>query len=594
MAIMRDYSAPTVVAKTISPGFQNNVGQATALVAALPPLSVIALNRLAYGPRTGELAAFQQLGGDDLSRLTAWVDQQLAPETIDDSACQQLVNNARLKIRYDAHSEGAYPAKNEALPLVNLNKSTPELWPLTNFGVIMNGAERVRPFDEVRVATWIRAVHSRRQLFEVLVDFWHNHFNVNGSGEAQIAATFPVYDRDVIRKNTLGNFRSFLEDVARSTAMLYYLDNYNNKVSGGEGGNENFAREMFELHTFGSENYYKFYDDRSQVGTITYRGQAFVKGYIDKDVYEAASCLTGWSVRNNDPRDKNVGNDGMFTFKNFWHYDGVKLVLNRIIESGGGEQDGRAVFDMLAGHPLVARHIIGKLCRRLIGDDISRLGALIDQAVDVWMDNLAAPDQLKKVVRVIVLSEAFRTTWGQKVKRPFEALVSFLRATGAQLPVDQQQVDGKPAEGGYWSSLFNQIAGTGHRIFEWPTPTGHPDTASYWISSNSTLRRWNLPYIITQTYGGNVRIADLTDWNPATESRSVTQIVDDWIGRLFGYGVGTATRNEMITFLAQGGDPNLPPKTTPREPDWNDPKNLKQRYQAMIQLLAASPEFHNR
>ena len=171
----------------------------------------------------------------------------------DDIVCNQKLSAARLKIRYNAASDGSYPAKAEARALTTLSKQTPELWPLYRFQQAEDRFRRgIRPFDEVRVATWLRAVYSKWQLRKVLVDFWHNHFNVNGSGESQIYATFPVYDRDVIRKNCLGNFRTFLEDVAKSTAMMYYLDNYNNKVAGGEGGNENYARELFELHHLGS------------------------------------------------------------------------------------------------------------------------------------------------------------------------------------------------------------------------------------------------------------------------------------------------------------------------------------------------------
>ena len=576
---------------------------APAAATTLPPLAVIALNRLAYGPRPGDLEAFNSLGANDTARLTAWVDQQLAPTTIDDSACDQVVANARLKMRYSADSTGRYPATNEARPLNSLAKATPELWPLTDFSKAMDFGERQRPFYEVRVATWLRATYSKRQLYEVLVEFWHNHFNVNGTGEVQVSATFPVYDRDVIRKNALGNFRTFLEEVAKSTAMMYYLDNYNNKTAPGEGGNENYARELFELHCFGTDNYLKFYDDRSKIGTITYKNQIFARGYIDDDVYEASSCLGGWSIANNDPNNGTISNDGTYFFKTAFHYDGVKEVLGTIIRTKdfpSPEGEGKKVFDMLAGHPLVAKTVIGKMCRRLISDDISGLGTLIDQAVDVWMANLTAPDQLKQVFRTLIISAEFQAAWGKKVKRPYEAVISFLRATNGQLPVDQISVNGNANDGGYWNSLFWQVSATGHRIFEWPTPTGHPDIASYWISTNSTLRRWNLPYILTQSWGGNVSVPDMNDWDPTTDLRTVTQIVDAWIARLFGYSISAATRSEFITFFAYGGDANQAPKPTKRDPDWGDDQKtkgipgLKDRHRALVQLMAASPEFHNR
>src|SRR5262245_22530750 len=271
------------------------VAPTATISATLPPLEIIALNRMGYGPRPGDVAAFQALGPTPDAQFQAYVEQQLNPDAIDDGACDVRIAAARLKIKYDADSQGRYPALHEARPLVNLGKQTAELWPLRNYDTPMAYAERVRPFDEVRCAAWHRAVYSKRQLKELLVEFWHNHFNINGPSEPAIYVTFPVYDRDVIRKNCLGNFRTFLEDVAKSTAMLYYLDNVSNKAGGGEGGNENYARELLELHTLGSDNYYKFYNDRTQIPTIQYNGITYVAGYIDDDVYEAARSFTGWT-----------------------------------------------------------------------------------------------------------------------------------------------------------------------------------------------------------------------------------------------------------------------------------------------------------
>lgn len=561
--------------------------------AALPPLAVIVLNRLAYGPRQGEIDAFNQLGASDAARLAAWVGQQLSPDTIDDAECQQALSNARLKIRYDAYTDSSdssksYPARNDAAPLgfvlsaKSNDELTQELWPRSQYNISMNYYERTRPFDEVRVATWIRAVQSKRQLYEVLVDFWHNHFSVNGTSESPIMATFPVYDR-IIRANALGNFRSFLEAIAKSTAMMYSLDNYNNRASGAEGGNENYARELFELHTFGSDNYYKFYDDRTAIPKLD--DGVTPAGYIDDDVYEAASCLTGWTINNST---------GLYTFNESYHYEGVKEVLGTLIRTRdvGAENEAKLVFDMLAKHPKVAGYVCKKLCRRLIADEPPQ--AAIDAAVATWLANLDNPNQLREVVRTIVTSAEFAAAWAQKVKRPFEAVVAYLRATGAQLPVDLTSYDGKESGGGFWSTIMYQMSGTGHKLFEWPTPTGHPDISTYWISSNSTLRRWNLPFLLVQSWGGNITTPEISGWDPTNETRSVTQIVDAWIARMFGYAISDTVRSQVIAFFAQGGDAAQPPAPTAKAPDWGKSDGLKQRYQAMIQLLAASPEFHSR
>lgn len=541
-----------------------------ALAAAkpLPPLAIIALNRMGYGPRPGDVEAFEALpGATPQAKLQAYVDQQLAPDTIDDSACDARIAAAQLKIKYDT--------VHEIRPLQTLDKSSAELWALRG----MNFSETSRPLYEVWVATWLRALYSKRQLKEVLVDFWHSHFNVNGLAESAISCTFPVYDR-LMRTHCLGNFRTLLEEVGKSTAMMYYLDNVSNKASGGEGGNENYARELFELHTISARNYFKFYQDRSQIGTTQYNGNTYVAGYIDEDVYEAAACLTGWTIDTAT---------GTFKYEGTWHWTGPKTVLSTTIPRNQAPmEDGQDVFDLLARHPGTARHLCTKLCRRLIAD--SPPSSVIDAAVQVWMANLDAPDQIRQVVRTILLSDAFQTTWGQKLKRPAEAVAAYLRATNAEAPNDI--IDPNDAnKGGYWINFYYRMREAGHSFFDWRTPDGYPDNISYWASTNGMLRRWNMPYIIIQWWGGNMQI----DLIAQTDlSGSCTQIVDFWIGRLCGYSIDPAVRQELIAFMAQGGDPNQPPRPTAKAPDWNDPNAINDRLNSMVQLLATSPDFHAR
>ena len=215
---------------------RNPEAWATARVVPPPPLpsmDVIASNRLGFGPRPGFQDAFQALGATPQERLQAYVDQQLSYATVDDAAC-----NARLA----------------AACFTTLNKSLTQLWADHVYNNTQGWSYRMLPITESERATWIRAVYSQRQLFEVLVDFWHNHFNVHG-WHSYAGPVFVHYDRDVIRAHALGNFRQMLEAVAKSTAMLYYLDNYLNQVGG---FNENFARELLELHTMGAENYLGF------------------------------------------------------------------------------------------------------------------------------------------------------------------------------------------------------------------------------------------------------------------------------------------------------------------------------------------------
>jgi uncharacterized protein (DUF1800 family) len=555
---------------------------------ALPTASpaVVAMNRLSNGISARDIAAYNALGSNADERYQRWIDQQLNPTAIDDSECEARIAAARLKIRYGA--------VNEARPLTLLNASVEELWPRA--GGTMDYSERMRPYDEVRVATWLRAVHSRRQLFEVLVDFWHNHFNVKPSSDTAIAATFPHYDK-VIRAHALGNFRTFVRDVGRSPAMMYYLDNVSNRSAGGEGGNENYARELFELHTLGSDNYLKFYNDRGQIETTSVGGQDYPVGYIDDDVYEASRCMTGWTIANG--RDGRP-NTGTFFYKADWHDTYPKTVLAPRMMDGvapapniparqADMKDGEDLYSLVAYHPGTARHLCTKLARRLIADEPPT--KVVDAAVEVWLANREAPDQLLKVIRSILLSTECRTTFGYKMRRPLDAIWAYLRATNAQLPVDEAAPGGDATKGGYWASLFYTADQTGHRLFGWDTPTGHPDLASFWANTNGMLTRWNSFYTLSQSWGGNLQIDIIGQTNLGA---SCNTIVDSWIAKLCGFEVLPWVRRDLVSFLAQGGDAGAPPRPRAGAPDYGSAEAVQDRVRAMVQLLAMAPEFNLR
>jgi uncharacterized protein (DUF1800 family) len=546
------------------------------------------------------VAEFRALGGTDRERYARWVEQQLNWQSLDDSACDQVLANTRLKIRYDAVNE-VRPLTYALTPGTHQELSR-ALWINLVRQRNLNFSERRRPTDEVKVATWIRALYSRRQLFEVLTDFWHNHFNVNPNVSDRVLSTWPAYDR-LIRTHALGNFRNFLVDVAQSVAMMHYLNNVSNRVAGGEGGNENFARELFELHTLGSDNYLKFYDRRSEIGTITYGDEVFARGYIDDDVYNASYALTGWTIANGNHGDGDP-NDGSFFYNNSWHQGGVKLVLMRDTEDfielrANAIQEGFEVIDRVAYHPGTARNVVGKLCRRFVSDTPS--DELIDAATEVWMANREAPNQIEQVLRTILLSDECQGSFGGKVKRPLEAIWAYLRATGAVLPTDVAEVNGNTNQGGFWGSLLNQADTTGHRMFGWEPPTGHPDNAEYWSNTNGMLTRWSLPYNLTQSWGGNV-LVDVVAQTPT--GVSCYAVVDFWLSRLCGYNVAPWVRQALVNFLAQGMNPNEPPQLKTRindrgrvenlAPDFGDPKALEDRIRALVQLVAATPEFQLR
>ena len=539
---------------------------------------------MGYGPRSGDIRMARSMG------FAAYVEQQLNPSTIDDSACDARIAATRMRITYPA--DAGYPARNELRALSTLNKSVTELWPLTRWDVPMDYQERIRPFEDVRAATWVRAVHSKRQLQEVLVEFWHNHFNVFPVSDVAIACGFPAYDRTVIRKHCLGNFRAFLEAVATSPVMLYYLDNATNKAGGGEGGNENFARELIELHTLGVAAYLKFYDDRRTIGDD---GNGNARGYIDEDVYETARCFTGWTVADGSWNDVDdvFPNTGEFLYYHNWHDTAGKTVLSpdgylNIPRNQPPMSDGRRVLDLLARHPATARNVCTKLCRRLIADNPP--AHVVDAAVAEWLAHVNSPDQIKRVVRVILLSPEFSATWGAKTKRPFEFVVSYLRATGGDLANDF--IDPDDASVGFnWSSLNWRMNDTGHALYEWPSPNGYPDVASFWVTTNGMLQRWKLPFIIAQQWGGATTV-DI--WATTPTGLTCTQIVDFWIDRLCSFAINPNVRAELIAFMAQGNDASKPPVPLAKRPDWGDPNALKDRLSAMVQLLAMSPDFQMR
>ncbi len=420
---------------------------------------------------------------------------------------------------------------------------------------------RMRPFWETQRATFIRAVYSRRQLKEVLADFWHNHFNVFGDESIQ-GPVFVHYDRDVIRANMLGNFRTMLEAVARSTGMMYMLDNYTSSVAG---PNENFARELFELHTMGAENYLGVM--RQDDVPVDSQGRPI--GYVDADVFEATRCFTGWSVANGQ---SGAPNTGVFYYRANWHDRFQKHVLKVFIPQDQPDLvDGRMVLDTLAAHPGTARYVSRKLCRRLIGDTPSQ--ATVDAAAQVFYDQRAAPDQLRQVVRAILLSAEFRATWGTKVKRPFEVVVSAMRAAAAQFPFVIGNGD---------SDTFLWLYGnTGQQLFNRRSPDGYPDKRAFWMVPNPRVGSWRLCTWLMNEPGGTTFYLDVVTQTPPTV-RSANQITDFWIDRVFSRALSAAERSAAVTFMAQGMDPNI---ALP----WND--SVKNRVRALVGLLFWSPEF---
>lgn len=520
---------------------QNNQLQATGTLPPLPPLGVIALNRMGFGPRPGDLAAFNSLGATPEASLETYIEQQLNPAAIDDSA---------------------FDTKMNTLGFVTLNKSLAELWQQhrvdpepPEYGY----AWRQLPLTDTMRATFNRAVHSRRQLVEVLADFWHNHFNVRG-WDGDIQSVFVHYDRDVIRKNLLGNFRTMLEDVAKSTAMLYFLDNRSN--TGGR-PNENYARELFELHTMGAENYMgEFPQEQVPVSN------GWPVAYVDADVYGATTCFTGWTTV-----------DGLFQIVPDDHFPNQKVVFGRVIPANQTAlKDGQDVLDMLAQHPGTGRYVCRKLCRRLISDNPPE--RIVNEAAALFTAQWQAPDQLKQVVRLILRSPEFRTTWGQKIKRPFEVAVSALRAVYTNFWFNPDPPTGSDYAGTFLYN-YNRM---GQELFSWGTPTGYPDVKEDWSSMVPILQRWRLCHWIVDWRENNIyQIGDIVAKTSA-DIRSPNALVTQWENRVLGRPMTGPDRQEIIDFIAQGRNPDY---DLPLDTD----SEVQYRLRSMVGLMLNSPDF---
>jgi len=463
------------------------------------------LNRIGFGPRPGDVEKVRAIG------IQRYIDQQLHPERIPDAAM-----TARLAGLTTIGMSSREIAEKYALPALEARKEKKEE-AKENGGQQQNVPAARNPQQEkanrvmleLGEQKMVRAVYSERQLQEVLTDFWFNHFNVDArKGPDRFMLT--EYERDTIRPRVLGKFRDLLEATAKSPAMLFYLDNWMSADPNGphldmlqmnrrgiarvrpqpqgknapKGLNENYGRELMELHTLGVDG-----------------------GYTQKDVTEVARAFTGWSIEN--PRQ-----GGGFKFNPRLHDTGEKIVLGHRIKAGGDMSDGEQVLDILARHPSTARFIATKLVRRFVSDAPPPL--LVDRAAARFRDTNG---DLREVMRTILTSSEFLSpdAYRAKVKTPLEFVASAVRATSAD--VEDAMV------------LVRTLQQLGMPLYQCQPPTGYKDTADAWVNTGALVSRMNFAVSLTNNQLRGVSVLntppsilgdDISDTTRATIAKATT------------------------------------------------------------------------
>jgi uncharacterized protein (DUF1800 family) len=415
------------------------------------------LNRTSFGPTRETVQKVNRLG------IPAYLEEQLHPERISDALVEEKLADLKTMRLSSRELIELYPPPRQQAGQEMMAQQQ------------MQGPRTV--ILELQQARLLRSVYSQRQLYEIMVDFWSNHFNVFSAKGADRWLT-TAYDRDTIRPHALGRFRDLLLATAQSPAMLFYLDNWlsadPNAPAARMGGpnnrrrglNENYARELMELHTHGVDG-----------------------GYTQKDIQEVARCFTGWTIR--QPRA-----EGTFYFEPRIHDSGEKMVLGTRMPPGGGMEDGLRVIDLLARHPSTARFIALKLARRFVSDDPPL--ALVNRAAEAFR---RSEGDIPTVLQTLVDSPEFFSpeTYRAKVKKPLEFVAGALRVTGAEVQMSHQ--------------LLRYLGRMGEPLFLAQPPTGFPDAGASWTSPDMLLTRMNfaIELIANRIPGSRVRIESLAD-----------------------------------------------------------------------------------
>ena len=540
------------------------------------------LNRLGFGARPGDLERVKAMGLDN------YINQQLNPEKIVDSVAENKVRELTALNLTTAELYEKYPQPGQLARQLQLRGKLPSDLAEARENRVKGGANTAagqKPKDgemtgpemksdaaknnqtpppgnpadnreyremiakyyrenglqqpqrivaELQASRILRAVYSERQLQEVMVDFWTNHFNIF-AGKGADRWLLPAYDRDTIRPYAMAKFGKLLEATAQSPAMLFYLDNFQSvspdtNRGGGplrnllarpqqqrRGINENYARELMELHTLGVDG-----------------------GYTQKDVQEVARCFTGWTIF--QPRGgaaavngmmgqnnrRAPGAPGTFFFNARAHDDGEKVVLGHKIPAGGGMKDGLMVLDILAHHPATAKFIATKLVRHFVADNPPP--GLVDRVAAAFTKS---DGDIRDTLKAIFFSNEFNSTvaYRAKIKRPFELVVSAIRTLGAD-------TNGGPA-------THQWIARMGEPLYGFQTPNGYSDSAESWVNTGGLLERMNFGLALSNNriQGTRVSLARVSD--------DQGKVLDEYLNNILAGEISASTKDALLKQLGQ-------------------------------------------
>ena len=546
------------------------------------------LNRLGFGARPGDIEKVKAIG------LQKYIDQQLSPSAINDSVAEAKVKNLEVFGMTTAEVFEKYPnpgALIRALEGPQNNNQQPKANEDMTEKERQDRQQKLREYYtkyDLRPANQmlpqivsnrvLRAVYSERQLQEVMVDFWQNHFNVF-SGKAAVRWYIPSYERDVLRKNALGNFKDLVVGTAQHPAMLFYLDNFesvspnaqpagNNRggngrrlqqilrrggILGGEnqmpqrpqqqrppqqqqqqqqrqrGINENYARELMELHTLGVDGGYTQKDIVAVAKAFTGWTIADARGYRRA----AAREITGMENRQVERLQRIAGvpddlESGQFYFNPRWHDSSAKTVLGQKVDEGG-VKDGLKVIDILVKYPSTAKYIAKKLAVKFVSDNPSE--GLVKRVAEAFTKS---DGDIKTTLRAIFTDKEFfaAENYRAKIKTPFELAVSSIRALGADTQAGPAML-----------AMLNKL---GEVPYGYQAPTGYPDMAEDWVNTGALLERLNFAIAIASNRIPGTRV-DLRGFDP----KDRTKLLDHAIGNILGGEVSPTTRATLQKQIEQ-------------------------------------------